>query len=143
MKEGDKYDKIERLLKKKGLRRTGPRVAVLGVLFAAERPVSQEEIAAEIGADAPNKVTIYRALESFVEKDIVHKAFLQDRTWHFELAHNCSEHQCHPHFSCTNCGQTHCMTGVSVPMTADCGGYVIEYQRVQLEGLCPKCSGAA
>ena len=102
--------------------------------------MSQEEIAAEIGAEAPNKVTIYRALESFVEKDIVHKAFLQDRTWHFELGHNCSEHQCHPHCSCTGCGQTHCMTGVSVPMAENCGGYVIEHQRVQLEGLCPKCS---
>ncbi len=133
----------DRMLRASGLRRTRARMAVLGALLEAPRPLTQEQIGEQTGDVAPNKVTIYRALESFVAADIVHKAFLQDRTWHFELAHNCSERQCHPHFSCTGCGQTHCMPGVALPMTPDQRGYIIRHQRVQLEGLCPNCSGAA
>ncbi len=98
------------------LRRTSARMAVLTALLKTDRPLTREQISDMTGSHAPNKVTIYRTLESFVDADIVHKAFLQDRTWHFELAHNCSKHQCHPHFSCTGCGQTHCMTDVAMPM---------------------------
>jgi Fur family ferric uptake transcriptional regulator len=124
------------------LRRTSARMAVLTALLKSDRPLTQEQISDMTGSHAPNKVTIYRTLESFVDADIVHKAFLQDRTWHFELAHNCSKHQCHPHFSCTGCGQTHCMTDVAMPMAKAQNGYIVHHQRVQLEGLCPRCSKA-
>ena len=140
--ESQTKHKVQQLLKSARLRRTKPRSDILTALLEAHQPLTREQIAERIGAGAPNKVTIYRALETFVAADIVHKAFLQDRTWHFELGHNCSEHQCHPHFSCTNCGQTHCMPGVALPMTPDQRGYIIRHQRVQLEGLCPRCSKA-
>jgi Fe2+ or Zn2+ uptake regulation protein len=69
----------------------------------------------------------------------VHKAFLQNRTWHFELAENCT--QCHPHFTCTNCGDTHCLTEITLPMAkSPHRGFVIDRQRVQLEGVCPECN---
>ncbi len=125
------------------LRRTSARMAVLTALLKTDRPLTREQISDMTGSHAPNKVTIYRTLESFVDADIVHKAFLQDRTWHFELAHNCSKHQCHPHFSCTGCGQTHCMTDVAMPMAKAKNGYIVHHQRVQLEGLCPRCSRSA
>ncbi|MHC4620342.1 MAG: Fur family transcriptional regulator [Planctomycetota bacterium] len=86
-------------------------------------------------------MTIYRVLESLLKAGIVHKAFLDERTWRFELAHNCTESQCHPHFTCTNCGDTHCLPDVSVPMAeSPQKGFVVDRQRVQLEGLCPKCN---
>ena len=139
----DSGEKIALMLRRAKLRKTGPRTQILAALMDAKAPLTQEQIAETIGADAPNRVTIYRTLEIFVAADIVHKAFLQDRTWHFELAHNCTAGQCHPHFSCTNCGQTHCMTNVAVPMAKGRDGYVIHHQRVQLEGLCPACSKSA
>ena len=135
--------KVEQLLKSARLRRTKPRSDILTALLEAHQPLTREQIAEGIGANAPNKVTIYRALESFVAADIVHKAFVQDRTWFFELSHHCTTDQCHPHFSCTSCGQTDCLPELSIPMTADSNGYVIQHQRVQLEGLCPKCSKSA
>jgi Fur family ferric uptake transcriptional regulator len=128
------------LLRSAGLRVTAPRAAVLEVLLEARRPVTQEQIAESLGRRAPNKVTIYRILEALVAADIVHRAFLQDRTWHFEPAHRCSEHQCHPHFSCTRCGLTDCLTQMKMPLAPRLAGYRIEYQRVQLEGLCPRCN---
>lgn len=134
--------KARDLLASVHLRQTRPRAAILGVLLRGERPMTQDQIAEALGAGAPNKVTIYRVLETLVRLDVVHKAFLQERTWHYEAAHRCSERQCHPHFTCTVCGRTHCMTEVTVPMAQGAPkGFVIEHQRVQLEGLCPACSG--
>lgn len=135
--------KVQQMLKSARLRRTKPRSDILTALLEAHQPLTREQIAERIGADAPNKVTIYRAMETFVTADIVHKAFVQDRTWYFELSHHCTTDQCHPHFSCTSCGQTDCLPDLRIPMTADSNGYIIQHQRVQLEGLCPKCSKSA
>ena len=132
---------IENLLNSAKLRRTGPRAAILAVLLGADKPLRQDQIAVKLGAEAPDKVTIYRTLETFLDSGLVHKAFLRERAWHFELAHNCTETQCHPHFTCTDCGDTHCLTDVSVPLAkALKKGFAISHQRVQLDGLCPKCN---
>jgi Fur family ferric uptake transcriptional regulator len=133
--------KAKKLLTSVKLRRTNPRVVILGLLIAVDKPMTQGQISARLGRDAPDKVTIYRALESFVRAGLVHRAFLQERVWHFELADDCTEQQCHPHFTCTSCGDTHCFTGVTMPMARSPEkGFVIGHQRVQLEGLCPKCN---
>lgn len=133
--------KIENLLSSINLRRTKARRAVLKVLLRADKPQTAYQIASELSTACPDKVTIYRTLESLLAAGIVHKAFLQERTWHFELADNCTEDQCHPHFTCINCGDTHCLTEVAVPMTkSPRKGFVIGHQRIQFEGLCPKCN---
>jgi len=133
--------RIEQLLKSANLRRTKPRIAVMSILLAADKPVTQQEIAEKAGAGAPDKVTIYRTLETFVQAGIVHKAFLRERTRHYELAHNCTQHQCHPHFTCSNCGRTVCLTKSSLPMIkVSEKGFVVHRQQVRLEGLCPGCA---
>ena len=140
MKKRAKF-KPENVLGNAKLRCTRGRVAILKVLATARKPLTREQIAAELGKKDLNKVTIYRALEGFVKVGLVHKAFLHKRTWHFELADNCTERQCHPHFTCTECGSTHCLTEISLPMArSPHKGFVIDRQRVQLEGLCPKCN---
>ena len=139
MKSGIRQE-TQRLLGSAGLRRTGPRLAVLGVLLEEGRPVTHEQITAKLAEAAPNKVTIYRVLESFVEAGLVHRAFLTERAQHFELADRCTASQCHPHFTCTSCDQTHCFTDAALPMTKSPRGFTILHQRVQLEGLCPNCS---
>jgi Fur family ferric uptake transcriptional regulator len=130
----------QRLLDSSGLRRTGPRLAVLSILLEEGKPVTHEQITAKLAEAAPNKVTIYRVLESFVEADIVHKAFLREKAWHFELADRCTASQCHPHFTCTSCDQTHCLTDTDMPIAKPPAGFTIHHQRIQLEGLCPNCS---
>ena len=131
----------EKMLREAKLRCTRGRVAILEILSAAKRPLTREQITSELGKSGLNKVTIYRALERFVKVGLVHKAFLQARTWHFELADNCTKSQCHPHFTCTDCGTTHCLTEVSLPMAkSPHKGFVVDRQRVQLEGLCPECN---
>ncbi|MHC4418469.1 MAG: Fur family transcriptional regulator [Planctomycetota bacterium] len=134
-------EKARELLGSARLRRTNPRVVILGVLLGADKPLAQEQIAARLGVERPDKVTIYRTLERLVGAGLVHKAFLRQRAWHFELAGDRTEDQYHPHFTCSSCGDTHCFTGVSMPMAKSREkGFIIEHQRIQLEGFCPKCN---
>lgn len=140
VKKEDKL-KAEKLLRQAKLRCTRGRVAILQVLSGAKKPLTRQQIASELGKKGLDKVTIYRALEGFVKGGLVHRAFLHNRTWHFELSDNCTENQCHPHFACTECGSTHCLTDIALPMTkSPYKGFVIDRQRVQLEGLCPECN---
>jgi Fur family transcriptional regulator, ferric uptake regulator len=122
------------------LRRTAPRLAVLESLLASDGPLTQEQITARIGPRGPNRVTVYRILESFVAAGVVRQAFLRDRAQHYELAHCCPRHRVHPHFTCTQCGKTCCLHEVDLPMpTAPVNGFLVSRQRVEWEGLCPAC----
>ena len=120
---------------------TDSRVAVLKALMKAGRPLTQEQIAQRLGKKRLDKVTIYRTLGSLFKVGVIHKAFIEERAQHFELANKCSESQCHPHFTCTSCGVTHCLTEMSLPMAkSPYKGFIIRHQQVRLEGLCPECS---
>lgn len=120
---------------------TKSRLSILKILMKADKPLNQEQIAGRAGKQQFDRVTIYRTLESLLKVGLVHKVFVAERAWHFELAHNCTEHQCHPHFTCTGCGNTHCLTGMSLPMAkSPHKGFIIQRQQVRLEGLCPACA---
>ena len=130
-----------RILKSASLYCTAGRVAVLRILLKSDKPLRQGEIARRLGKKRFDKVTIYRTLESLLEVGLVHKAFLDERARHFELARNCSETQCHPHFTCTSCGNTHCLTEMSIPKVKSMHkGFLIHRQQTRLEGLCPACA---
>ncbi len=131
---------ISKMLKSAGLYQTKNRILILKVLFRSGKPLSQENIALQSGKRHFDKVTIYRTLESLVKARLVHKAFINKRASHYELAHRCTEKQCHPHFTCTKCGSTHCLVDLSMPMAVYHKGFIINHQQVHLEGLCPACS---
>jgi Fur family ferric uptake transcriptional regulator len=134
-------EKAKQLLTAVKLRQTRQRIAVLKTLMDSLKPLTQDQIATKLGRKAPDKVTIYRVLEKLFDAGLVHRAFLCQRTWHYELAHNCTENQCHPHFTCIDCGDTHCLTEVTLPMAkSPQNGFVFQRQQVRLEGLCPRCN---
>lgn len=140
MKKRNK-ENIDGLLSKYGFRKTRQRLGILKLLADVKRPLTAEEILSKLRKSRPDKVTIYRTLESFVQAGLVHRAYLQDRTSHYELSNNCSQVQCHPHFTCTSCGTTRCMIDTKVEMVKGVsGGFVIHRQQVRLEGLCPDCA---
>ena len=134
-------EKINKLLDSAKLKKTKPRTAILEILLKTTRPQTVEEIIFAIGKTRINKVTVYRTLESLIEAGLTHRAFVSDGKCHFEMADKCTEHQCHPHFVCTDCGQTQCLPQATVPMAGNTpAGFTIERQQVRLEGLCPDCA---
>ncbi|HUV63063.1 MAG TPA: transcriptional repressor [Sedimentisphaerales bacterium] len=129
------------MLKAAKLYCTPGRVSILKVLLKAGKPLSHDEVARRAGPGHFDKVTIYRTLASLLEVGLVHRVFMDKRARHYELAHHCTEHQCHPHFTCTSCGDTHCLTEISLPMAkSPHKGFIIHRQQVRLEGLCPGCA---
>jgi Fur family ferric uptake transcriptional regulator len=134
-------ERIDNLLDSAKMKRTRPRRTILEILLACNRPQTADEIVSAMGNTRPNKVTVYRTLESMVEGGIVHKAFVEERSQYYELADKCTEHQCHPHFVCTDCGHTRCLHDVSVSMATNTPvGFIIQRQQIRLEGLCPRCA---
>jgi Fur family ferric uptake transcriptional regulator len=141
MKKSNSNSQIHNALKAANLYHTKCRATILKILLNANKPLNHEQIAHRLGKKHFNKVTIYRTLESFCKVGLVHKAFMQKRAWHFESARDCSESQCHPHFTCTKCGQTHCLTGMTPPLIkSPHRGFIIHHQEIRLEGLCPACA---
>ena len=134
-------DKARRILKDAKLYCTEARIAILQVLMQAGRPLRQDQITDQLTLRALNKVTVYRTLESLIAAGLVHRVFMDNRAWHFELADHCTEKQCHPHFTCTRCGVTTCLTETRLPLAQiSRKGFIIRRQQVRLEGLCPACA---
>ena len=66
-----------------------------------------------------DRVTVYRALSSFEEHGILHKASEDGQGSKYALCgHSCPDithTDRHAHFICDECRQTYCLEGVEVP----------------------------
>lgn len=141
MTDSNLTTKAKEILKTAGFNITRAQTLIIKEMLKAEKPLSRTELARKLGKNCPDKVTIYRIIEKLCDKGLVHKAFLRSRTWKYELAHNCSKKQCHPHFTCISCGETFCLIGISLPLIKGLKkGFVSHKQKVRVEGLCSSCS---
>ena len=131
-------------LRKSGLRRTPVRASVMEVLTRGGRPMTVTQILARLkGVDT---VTVYRTLNTFVRKKLVHRVRGEDRSWLFaisDLDRPALEHL-HPHFVCDECGKVECLGDAQIPQTLvrslGVGSqYDVTYPEVVLHGVCPKC----
>jgi Fur family ferric uptake transcriptional regulator len=131
-------------LQNAGLRRTPVRSAVLAVLAQASRPLGVPDMLGKLprGTDV---VTVYRTLNTFTRKKLVHRIQAEDRSWRYALGTSAikMDHR-HPHFVCERCQNVECLAGAEIPKGLPRsmgvkGGYAIRYSEVVLHGVCPKC----
>src|SRR5689334_13821712 len=96
-------DIVERLLKKAKLRRTPVRTGVLEVLARSSRPLGAVEILEKLPPHT-DAVTVYRTLNTYRLKDVVHRVRGEDRVWRYAIgnAQATAAHR-HPHFVCEDC----------------------------------------
>lgn len=134
---------IDALLRAHGLRRTPVRVGVLELLYSAGRPISVPMMLAKLkGVDT---VTVYRTLNTFVKKKLVHRVRGEDRSWLYAAGDmNNQPKHLHPHFVCDECGKVECLDDSAIPggFVASLhvqDGYQVAYPEVVLHGRCPKC----
>ena len=126
------------ILRNAGLRITACRTSLLHLLLHAREPLAQKELTASLEEQGFNRVTIYRALETFLEASIVHRIVTEDRTWRFAITLCGHRGHCHPPFTCRECGRIRCLQGVSIPAVR-LQGHRIEARAMYLWGLCPAC----
>jgi Fur family ferric uptake transcriptional regulator len=134
---------VRDVLRKAGLRSTGPRVAVLRWLSRSTSPVSHPELFEALAGEGFDRATLYRNLVDLAEAGIVRRTDLGDHVWRYELRASEDGHVVeHPHFVCTDCGEVACLPGVAVKIVAT--GETPRSVRsrkvaVQLSGRCNAC----
>ena len=126
------------ILRNAKLRVTSCRSYLLDLLLHAGDPLTQKELTEALEEQGFNRVTIYRALQIFLDAAIVHRIVTEDRTWRFAITRCGHRGHCHPHFTCRGCGRIRCLDGVAIPEVAP-EGHRIEAQAMYLWGLCPDC----
>ena len=141
----DHDELVSKALHKAGLRRTPVRGGVLEVLAKAARPLGAVEILDKLPPHT-DAVTVYRTLNTFTAKSVIHRVRGEDRVWRYALgdpgAHAMHHH---PHFVCENCGRVECLKDAEIPAdfvrTLRVGPkYTVAYPEVVLHGTCPKCA---
>jgi Fur family transcriptional regulator, ferric uptake regulator len=137
------------VLRKAGLRSTGPRIAVLRWLSRSSSPVSHPELFEALAEDGFDRATLYRNLVDLAEASIVQRTDLGDHVWRYELRSSEDGHVepgsfGHPHFVCTDCGGVACLPGVAVKIVTTNNETPRSVRTrkvaVQLSGRCNECA---
>lgn len=133
---------IENILDIKGVKPTSNRILVMKELMKVTNPVSLADLEAALGYTI-DKASIFRVLELFSEKDVVHVIEDGSRSLKYELCHSDTQHTIsdqHVHFYCERCKKTYCLETVSVPMVNIPDDFYPHAINYMIKGICPNCS---
>jgi Fur family ferric uptake transcriptional regulator len=130
-------------LKRNQLSITDSRKKILELFFKANGALAHFDIEQKSGAEF-DRVTIYRTLQTFVEKGIIHTIPSADNSIRYALCKDdCAggHHQDdHVHFMCDDCGTTYCLDHVTAPQLDLPKGFMAVQTDVVVSGKCVKCN---
>lgn len=135
---------INDILDQHQLKKTAPRLNVLRVLSSRGVATSQPDLERLMGKEI-DRVTLYRTLNTFEKKGIIHKVLNMHGTSNYALCSgSCTpeHHQDeHVHFNCTACEQIYCLNEVKTPgVQAIPEGFEASSKELIVYGLCRRCS---
>lgn len=133
-------DSFRVILQKVNLKVTNARLGLLELFARSQQPIDAEEIFAflqkeKIDAD---RATVYRMLETFYEKGIIHRFEFQEGKFRYELAG-----ADHHHLICEQCGR--------IEDISDCGiseweteirkkkQFIVKRHVLEFFGVCKQC----
>ena len=88
------------------------------------------------------KASIFRMLELFSEKGIVHVIEDGCRSFKYELCYNKTHHTIsdqHVHFYCERCKETYCFESDRIPQVNIPEGFYPHAINYMIKGICPNC----
>ena len=89
-----------------------------------------------------DRVTLYRILNTYVEKGILHRIVDLNGTANYAICSSaCSanqHHDEHVHFNCTNCNKVFCLA-TKVPEISITAGFKVETINLIAYGICNEC----
>ncbi len=123
-----------------GLRATAPRVAVLRLLEATDKPISHSEVVDAIGREEWDQATLYRNLLKLVEVDLARVASKVGGVARYEARGDDDSPHSHPHFSCKICLSVACLPEAKLAGSVNRRwNRSLENSELQLIGDCPDC----
>lgn len=134
--------RIADLLRRKHLSVTDSRRRILTLFMQQQDALAHGDIEKKAG-EKFDRVTIYRTLQAFVEKGIIHTIPTSDNSVRYALCRDCSEHHHHDdhvHFICSNCNTTTCLDDIVSPEIVLPIGYKAQNVQVVINGLCKNCA---
>ena len=132
---------LKNVLKSHNLRVTGCRLDTLNFIMSSDKAVSKKELSSHLSLYDP--ATLYRTLQSFVEKGILH--VIQDGSGSSSYAvclDTCTpenHNHNHVHFKCRNCGDVECLEAYP-QIGLNLKGYKVEEVQTIVHGICKSCT---
>ena len=134
---------LKEILKRNQLSVTASREKILHLFLEEPGALSHGDIERKAG-EKFDRVTVYRTLQTFVEKGIIHTIPTTDNSIRYALCKDdCKEghhHDHHIHFVCSVCLKTYCLDDVVTPDIKLPAGYSAKQIEVVAEGICKDCS---
>jgi len=135
---------MDDLFIKYGLKKTSFRKELLIFFQSSSSSITVKKIIKKF-ASSIDKVSIYRALNSFEKSGLIHKVPDKNNLLRYSL---CSS-ECgpgkhshdHAHLLCSICDETFCLDDFLLPNIKSHNGYVINNYKIILEGSCLSCQG--
>jgi Fur family ferric uptake transcriptional regulator len=136
--------KTDEILRRNQLSVTNGRRKILDLFLHQEGALSHSDIEKR-AAEKFDRVTVYRTLQVFLEKGLIHTIPTADNSIRYALCReHCSAGQHrddHVHFVCRNCGNTVCLEDVSIPSIRLPRGFTSAQVEMVVSGICKSCNG--
>lgn len=133
---------IHDILKRNELSVTDSRKKILELFKGNNGALAHSDIEKKTG-EKFDRVTIYRTLQTFVEKGIIHTIPTADNSILYALCKDeCStghHHDNHVHFICDHCNVTYCLDSVVTPQVKLPQGFNPKIIDVVVTGVCKNC----
>jgi Fur family ferric uptake transcriptional regulator len=133
---------VDDILRRNSLSVTDSRKKILNLFLNVQGALAHGDIERKAG-EKFDRVTVYRTLQIFVEKGIIHTIPTTDNSVRYALCKdNCTEghhHDHHVHFICDKCGATLCLEDTLVPEVRLPKGFAVNEVEVVVKGICKDC----
>jgi Fur family transcriptional regulator, ferric uptake regulator len=133
---------VDDILRRNSLSVTESRKKILNLFLNVQGALAHGDIERKAG-EKFDRVTVYRTLQTFVEKGIIHTIPTTDNSVRYALCKdNCAgghHHDDHVHFICMQCGTTLCLEEVVVPEIKIRRGFSVNEIEVVVKGICLDC----
>ena len=135
--------KIDEILKKNQLSVTSGRRRILELFLLQDGALSHSDIEKKAG-EKFDRVTVYRTLQAFLEKGLIHSIPTADNSIRYALCKDgCSDghhRDDHVHFICNACGNTVCLEEVTIPSIKLPRGFSADQVEMLVSGICKTCN---
>lgn len=133
----------ESILKESALSVTASRRTILDIFLSSKTALAHQDIELKC-SDQYDRVTIYRTLQTFLEKGIIHNIPTTDNSIRYALCNDACittghHHDNHVHFRCNQCDKTTCLDDVSIPSVKLPPGYSMGEINMVVTGICKSC----
>jgi Fur family ferric uptake transcriptional regulator len=139
---GMESEAINDLLKRNQLSVTDSRKKILDLFLKNSGALAHSDIEKRAG-EKFDRVTVYRTLQTFVEKGIIHTIPTADNAVLYALCKDeCTtghHHDNHVHFVCDNCNVTYCLDNVVTPEVKLPKAFKPKVIEVVVSGVCENC----